>query len=79
MTKSTHAIRRTEHPVEVPVPLWIVGPRRPVHRERRKDPCDLGRHVQARTGTPSATCLRRRQTNRQPTRMIHLISLWQAS
>lgn len=79
MTNSLHAVRRTERPLELPVPLWIVGPRRPVNRERRKDPGDLGRHVQALTGTPSATCLRRRKTNRQPTLLLHLISLWQRS
>lgn len=77
MTTQHNAPTCTERPLELPVPLWIVGPRRPVNSERRKDPGDLGRHVQALTGTPSAVCLRRRNTDKQPTLMLHLISLWQ--
>ena len=42
---------------ETPIPLWIVGPRRPADRERRKNAGALSRHEQARTGATPASCL----------------------
>ena len=73
---STQAAPRVDRPVELAVPLWIVGERRPVGRERRKDPGELSRHLQARNGLAPLSSLRRRRNDRPPTPPERVIELW---
>ena len=61
---------------ETPIPLWIVGPRRPADRERRKNAGALSRHEQARTGATPASCLQRRGTDREVSSTPRTVQLW---
>lgn len=61
---------------KTPIPLWVVGPRRPADRERRKDPGALNRHEQERTGAAPATFLKRRSSD-VPTAHNRMVQLWQ--
>ena len=65
---------RSSH--DTPIPLWIVGPRRPADRERRKDPGSLSRHEQDRTGAAPRACVRRRSTDVEAVPNFHMVSLW---
>jgi len=67
---STDRIDRSNphvQPRQTAIPMWVVGARRPADRERRKNPGALGRHEQAQSGAPSASCLQRRSSDQQPT------------
>jgi len=61
--------------VEVAIPLWIVGSRRPVDRERRKDPGALHRHIQSRSGVVPAGRLGSRASD-PPSLPPRLVRLW---
>ena len=63
-------------PQETPIPLWVVGRRRPVDRERRKNAGALSRHEEARTGTTPTSCLQRRNSDRETPSPSHTVQLW---
>ena len=76
MTASPSTKARTNRPLEIPIPLGTVGPRRPADREQRKDPGALGRHIEERTGVAPMTCLLRRRTDPQSALSLRLVKLW---
>ncbi len=57
------------------IPLWDVGRRRPLGKERRKNTGALDRHAQAATGAAPAKSVERRQAPpKEPVEQI--IHLW---
>ena len=56
--------------------MWTPGGRRPVDRERRRDPAAWHRHEQAETGVAPPTCLERRQERRTASPPVRVASLW---
>lgn len=78
MSTSTHVNSLPNLQVELAVPFWIVGERRPVGRERRKDPGALSRHIQQRNGTAPFSSLRRRRDDRPSSPPERMIELWRA-
>ena len=77
MSSSTRNKSRVDRQVELAIPLWIVGERRPVDRERRKDPGDLSRHIQQRKGIAPPSSLRCRRVELPPL-PERVIELWRA-
>lgn len=62
-------------PQELVIPLWDVGARRPVRKERRRDTGSLDRHIQEMTGTPPLGFADRRQ--RLPKQAVEImVRLW---
>jgi len=79
MSSSTHVNSPTGLQVELAVPLWIVGERRPVGRERRKDPGELSRHIQQRNGIAPLSSLRRRRNDLPSPPTERMIELWRVA
>ena len=76
-TLSSHPVTPCgDRPLDISIPLWTVGRRRPDDRERRKNAGALDRHVEDRTGTAPVGCLQRRSAD-LPTPPTSMVSLWQ--
>jgi hypothetical protein len=56
-----------------------VGDRRPVGRERRKDPGELSRHIQQRNGIAPLSSLRRRRDDLPSPPPERMVELWRAA
>lgn len=59
---------------ELVIPLWDVGARRPVRKERRRDTGSLDRHIQEMTGTPPSGFSARRRVPKQAVEVM--VRLW---